>query len=101
MQIINKILYLKKVYIFFISFVLFLIIFSTSFLYANNFRVADIDISSKPSVVMIGREGGFVPFEKELAISLIAQPIHLGGRTLSVDTAVTTVLAQALPKKKN
>jgi len=60
----------------------------------------DIDISSKPSVVMIGPEGGFVPFEKELAISLIAQPIHLGGRTLSVDTAVTTVLAQALPKKK-
>ena len=59
----------------------------------------DIDISSKPSVVMIGPEGGFVPFETELAISTIAQPIHLGGRTLSVDTAVTTVLAQALPKK--
>ena len=59
----------------------------------------DINISSKPSVVMIGPEGGFVPFETELAISTIAQPIHLGGRTLSVDTAVTTVLAQALPKK--
>tara|TARA_B100000767_G_C19727015_1_gene519936 strand:+ start:37 stop:1116 length:1080 start_codon:yes stop_codon:yes gene_type:complete len=46
MQIINKILCFKKVYIFFISSVLFLIIFSTSFLYANNFRVSDIDISS-------------------------------------------------------
>ena len=61
----------------------------------------DIDISSKPSVVMIGPEGGFVPFETQLAISTIAQPIHLGGRTLSVDTAVTTVLAQALPKKQD
>ena len=63
--------------------------------------VVDTDISSKPSVVMIGPEGGFVPFEAKLAISTIAQPLHLGGRTLSVDTAVTTVLAQALPKKKN
>jgi RsmE family RNA methyltransferase len=51
--------------------------------------------------VIIGPEGGFVPFEIELAISTIAQPIHLGGRTLSVDTAVTTVLAQALPKKQD
>jgi RsmE family RNA methyltransferase len=61
----------------------------------------DIDISSKPSIVIIGPEGGFVPFEIELAISTIAQPINLGGRTLSVDTAVTTVLAQALPKKQD
>jgi len=46
MQIINKILRLKKVYIFFNSFVLFIIIFSTSLLYANNFKVSDIEISS-------------------------------------------------------
>ena len=46
MQIINKILRLKKVYIFFNSFVLFVIIFSTSLLYANNFKVSDIEISS-------------------------------------------------------
>ena len=57
--------------------------------------------SCSPSIVIIGPEGGFVPFEIELAISTIAQPIHLGGRTLSVDTAVTTVLAQALPKKQD
>ena len=55
------------------------------------------DIASKPAVVMIGPEGGFVPFEIELATSKIASPIHLGTRILSVDTAVTTVLAQALP----
>jgi E3 ubiquitin-protein ligase DOA10 len=46
MQIVNKILKLKKVYIFFISFVLFIIIFSTTYLHANTFRVSDIEISS-------------------------------------------------------
>jgi hypothetical protein len=46
MQIINKLLRLQKVYIFFISFVLFIIIFSTTFLYANTFKVSDIEISS-------------------------------------------------------
>ena len=46
MQIINKILRLQKVYIFFISFVLFIIIFSTTYLHANAFRVSDIEISS-------------------------------------------------------
>ena len=46
MQIINKLLRLQKVYIFFISFVLFIIIFSTSHLNANTFRVSDIEISS-------------------------------------------------------
>ena len=46
MQIINKLLRLRKVYIFFISFVLFIIIFFTTYLYANTFRVSDIEISS-------------------------------------------------------
>jgi len=46
MQIINKLLRIQKVYIFFISFVLFIIIFSTSYLNANTFRVSDIEISS-------------------------------------------------------
>ena len=46
MQIINKLFRLQKVYIYFISFVLFIIIFSTTYLYANTFRVSDIEISS-------------------------------------------------------
>jgi len=46
MQIINKLLRLQKVYIFFISFVLFIIFFSTTYLHANSFRVSDIEISS-------------------------------------------------------
>ena len=50
-----------------------------------------------PAVVMIGPEGGFVPFERKLAEAVIAQPVHLGSRILSVDTALPAVLAQALP----
>jgi RsmE family RNA methyltransferase len=49
-----------------------------------------------PAVVMIGPEGGFVPFEIELAEAVIAQRVGLGERILSVDTALITVLAQAL-----
>ena len=62
MQIINKFLKLKEVYIFFISFLLFIIIFSTTYLNANNFRVSNIEISSpfelnfKKSTVI---DGGF------------------------------------------
>ena len=55
------------------------------------------DAPAVPAVVMIGPEGGFVPFELELAESVIAQRVHLGDRILSVDTALVTVLAQALP----
>lgn len=58
----------------------------------------ELDIASTPAVVMIGPEGGFVPFEVDLATAKIARSIHLGARVLSVDTAVTTVLAQALPR---
>ena len=46
MQIINKFLKLQKVYIFFISYVLFIIIFSTTYLRANTFKVSGIEISS-------------------------------------------------------
>ena len=46
MQIINKLLRISKVYIFFTSFVLSIIIFSTTFLHANTFKVSNIEISS-------------------------------------------------------
>lgn len=55
------------------------------------------EVPAMPAVVMIGPEGGFVPFEVELAQAVMAQRVHLGERILSVDTALTTVLAQALP----
>ena len=46
MQIFNKLLRFKKVYIFFSSLVLFIIIFSTTYLHANTFKVSNIEISS-------------------------------------------------------
>lgn len=45
MQIKNKLLRLKKIYIFFISYFLFIIFFSTTFSLANTFKVSDIKIS--------------------------------------------------------
>ena len=46
MQIKNKLIRSKKVYIFFISYVLFIIFFFTTFLHANTFKVSDIEISA-------------------------------------------------------
>jgi hypothetical protein len=46
MQIINKILRLQKVYIFFISFVLCIMFFSTTYLYAATFKISDVQVSS-------------------------------------------------------
>ena len=59
--------------------------------------VALSDCSTTPAVVMIGPEGGFVAFEIQLAEKTIAKRVNLGDRVLSVDTALTAVLAQALP----
>jgi len=57
--------------------------------------LALVDTPPLPAVVMIGPEGGFVPFEVDLAEAVIARRVSLGERILSVDTAFTTVLAQA------
>ena len=66
MQIINKLLSPRKVYIFFISFVLFIIFFFTTYSNANTFRVPDIEISSpfelnfkKNRVIDIGFKSSF------------------------------------------
>jgi RsmE family RNA methyltransferase len=52
---------------------------------------------ARAGLVLLGPEGGFIPFEIELAESVGAMCRHLGERTLSVDTAVAAALAQALP----
>jgi RsmE family RNA methyltransferase len=46
-------------------------------------------------LILLGPEGGFVPYEVELAQSLGAQPVRLSDRILSVDTAVTAALSQS------
>lgn len=55
------------------------------------------DAEPVPAVVMIGPEGGFVPFEVALSEAMGGRRVALGERILSVDTAFTAVLAQALP----
>jgi 16S rRNA (uracil1498-N3)-methyltransferase len=48
------------------------------------------------ALVLLGPEGGFVPYELSLAETAGFSAGHLGGRTLSVDTAVAAALSQAL-----
>lgn len=49
-----------------------------------------------PTTIMLGPEGGFIPFEIELAAQAGMALCSLGSRILSVDTALTTVLAREL-----
>ena len=50
---------------------------------------------SSEALIMLGPEGGFVPYEVELAQSVGAQAVRLNDRILSVDTAVTAALSQS------
>jgi len=50
--------------------------------------------SQGEAVVMIGPEGGFIPFEIDLAGAQGVAPRAMGSRILSVDTAVTAALAR-------
>ena len=50
---------------------------------------------SGAGLIMLGPEGGFIPYEVELAQSMGAQIVHLSDRILSVDTAVTAALSQS------
>ncbi|MDG1065217.1 MAG: 16S rRNA (uracil(1498)-N(3))-methyltransferase [Luminiphilus sp.] len=49
-----------------------------------------------PQLIMIGPEGGFIPYEVDLACRSGAQPRSLGPRILSVDTTVPAVLGRTL-----
>lgn len=52
--------------------------------------------TGRDAIVMIGPEGGFIPYEIRLATAAGARSCHLGGRIMSVDTAVNSVLAREL-----
>ena len=54
-----------------------------------------LETQSREGLIMLGPEGGFVPYEVELAQSMGAHPVRLSDRTLSVDTAVTAALSQS------
>ena len=54
---------------------------------------------SGEGLIMLGPEGGFIPYEVELAQSIGAQAVRLSDRILSVDTAVTAALSQSAPAR--
>lgn len=52
----------------------------------------------RPVTLLVGPEGGFVPFEIELLSTAGARPVTLGPRALRVETAVVALLALLSPR---
>lgn len=48
----------------------------------------------EPAVLLIGPEGGFIPYEVERLLAAGCEGIHLGPRILRVETAVVALLAR-------
>lgn len=51
---------------------------------------------AEPSALIIGPEGGFIPFEIELLCAAGAEAVHLGTRILRVETALQAALGRHL-----
>lgn len=52
---------------------------------------------NSPCLLAVGPEGGFIPYEVERLVDAGLQPVHLGQRTLRVETAVAALIGRLLP----
>ena len=87
MQVINKLLKLKKKYIFFILNFLFIIFFSTASLYANAFKVSDIKIS-EPFEVNFDKNKAIDNGFRSAFINLLSMITTSGDRRKIKDTSL-------------
>ncbi|MBS97509.1 MAG: 16S rRNA (uracil(1498)-N(3))-methyltransferase [Oceanospirillaceae bacterium] len=53
--------------------------------------------SDEPTLLAVGPEGGFIPYEVEKLVDAGLAPIHLGSRILRVETAIPFLLAKLFP----
>jgi RsmE family RNA methyltransferase len=53
--------------------------------------------NATPATLVIGPEGGFIPFEIELLKKSGCKSVHFGKRILRVETAVIAVIARLIP----
>ena len=51
---------------------------------------------TSPCLLAVGPEGGFIPYEVERLVAAGLQPVHLGQRTLRVETAVSALIGRLL-----
>ncbi len=51
----------------------------------------------EPTLLLVGPEGGWVPFERTLLESLGVEMVHCGARILKVDWAISALIGQLYP----